>query len=379
MVDLSAAIARGDFRPGDQITSVGVLARRYQLSRPTILKALQPMMDDGTLRSVPSVGVFVGHTESTRPGCYLVLVDSRHANQIIATSPTVRAFEERITAHGGHSMALGSDAFLDESVRSALPTILGVFVYTGDQVGDVLATVDESVPVVSYLAGCAPPHALQGSRTTYVDIDNVSGGALATTELLRDGHRNIAFLGTHIDGHPAYPWSAQRAAGWAQTIRRHNPRASLRCFQPSHTSQDPFEVAINVAAGAVDEVLDFSACIGADDTVLMALARRLRESGVTQSRWPTMVGFEGLAEAQDLVTTSIRPRWEDLGIKAANHLFDASRGRPRPAGVIDRAQMTLISRPFVADPTLRLRAPRSLHAQAAPPRTARAQSPALRT
>ncbi|MFW6600027.1 GntR family transcriptional regulator [Propionibacteriaceae bacterium Y2011] len=350
VVELSAAIARGELRPGDPITSVGVLARRYGVSRPTVRKALRPLFDDGVLVSVPSVGVFVGHTESTRSGCYVALVDPSHVGRFVATSPTIHSFEERISTHGGRSLVLGNDAFLDEDLRSSIPgSVLGVFVFTGGRVGEVADAVAESVPVVSYLAGSAPPRELRGSRVTHVEIDNVTGGTLATTELLRDGHRDVAFLGIHADDGPddPFPWSAQRAAGWRQALRRHLPRVTPRCFQPSERIHDHHAASEHIAATAADAVLEQSACVGADDLVLLSLVRAWQRAGVPQSQWPTLVGFEGLAEAEQLLASSVRPRWDELGVKAADHLFDGSRGRPRRAGSIDHAGMILISRPLV--------------------------------
>lgn len=347
VVELRAAISRGKLAPGVQIPAASSLARRYQLSRPTALKALQPLIDDGTLRVVPSVGIFVAEPNHARSGCYVLLVESLRSVRWI-THAAVRGFEERITQRGGRSIVLDRPTLLNPSARALLPSMLGVFVFTEADVTDaVLDSLDASMPVVTYLAGSPPPPVRETNHLTHVDVDNVSGGSLATADLLRDGHHDVLFVGLHIDGQPHFPWSAQRAEGWAHTLRRHNPRSHLRCVQPSH--HDPQKAIRLAVEAAVEPALHHQAVVGADDLVMIELSRQLSASGIPSDRWPIMVGFEGLSEAADLVTTSVRPRWEQLGAKAADHLFDASRGRPRVNGTVALAPMSLVSRPFVAN------------------------------
>jgi DNA-binding LacI/PurR family transcriptional regulator len=47
----------------------------------------------------------------------------------------------------------------------------------------------------------------------------------------------------------------------------------------------------------------------------------LRVASVAQSRWPSVVGFDNLHEAEKTVLTSMRVPWEDLGRAAAHTLF----------------------------------------------------------
>ncbi|MEV0792551.1 GntR family transcriptional regulator [Kribbella sp. NPDC050459] len=347
VAELRAEISRGKLAPGVQIPAASTLARRYQLSRPTALKALQPLIDDGTLRVVSSVGIFVAEPSGTRSGCYVLLVESLRSIRWI-THAAVRGFEERITQRGGRSIVLDLPTLLDPSARSRLPAVLGVFVFTEADVTEaVLNALDTSIPVATYLAGAPPAAVREGRQLTYVDVDNVAGGSLATADLLRDGHTDVFFVGLHIDGQAPFPWSAQRAEGWARTLRRHSRRARLACVQPPR--HEPGKTIRLAAAAAVEPALQHSACVGADDLVMIALSQQLSASGIPSARWPIMVGFEGLPEAADLVTTSVRPRWEQLGAKAADQLFDGSRGRPHANGTVALAPMSLVSRPFVAN------------------------------
>lgn len=359
--DVVAAIGRGELAPGDQLPPLSTLTKRYDLSKPTVLKVLQPLITDGTLRSVTAVGIFVASGKVSRQGCHLFLVQStrlgkRHG---VPSRMAARAFEERISWHGGSALVLGTDAFLDPDVRRRLPPVVGAFSLTGGHLDEILALVDPDVPVVSYLAGAEPPQGPTDSRLSYVDVDNVSGGRLATGELARNGHRDVVFLGLHTEGTPYFPWSRQRAIGWRQAMHRHNPRAELLCLQPDRPPRrealtlrergaQSVRAAESVARVAVDRIPEGAACVGADDTVIAALVARLQERRVPVERWPAMVGFEGLSLVEQYVISSVRPRWDDLGMIAADRLVAVSRGRGGTTSPwVGLAPMVPISRPVL--------------------------------
>ncbi|MGD7705898.1 substrate-binding domain-containing protein [Microlunatus sp. Y2014] len=349
---LLSAIDRAELRPGDQIPSLTSLAKQYELSKPTVLATLQPLLDDGTLESVPSVGIFVAELHDRQPGCYVMVYQPRQPGEpAMAPLPTAaHGFEDRMAWHGGKSVVLGVQDFLRQQSQASLPTVHGVFAFAGVRLDEVLATLEPATRLVAYLGGRIPPGDPVDDRVSFVDLDNVSGGRLAAEQLLRGGHESIAFLGLHTPDNPYFRWSRMRARGWAEAVRRRRPRATLLCIRPEPAEgvgPEHYERALaEVARNAADRLDEFDACIGADDMVLIMLARELRRRGVPRDDWPAMVGFEGLSDAADLIVTSVRPRWADLGASAADHLI-MTPGDPRHPARVSEVAMTVVARPLV--------------------------------
>lgn len=344
LLDLTAAIARGDLAPGDRVDSGGDLARRYELSKPVVAATLTPLIDDGTLRIVPSVGTFVAASTHRANGTYVLVVSPEELGWL-STHPTATGFEERITLHGGRSVVTDTDTFLGSDLAGTLMPLLGLFVLSGGRVDELADAVDDGVPIVVYASGSREP---LDAEVGYVDVENVIGGRLAATELLSSGFSSVAFVGIHRAGSELHPWSRERAEGWEQVVRRSNPRAPLLRIEPRWDEPVAIRSRYLAATAAVPDILDCDACIGADDKVLMAIATELVRQGVPRDRWPAMVGFEALVRAENLVVSSVRPDWTMLGTMAADRLFDAARGRPQPIGATELAGMKLVRRPFAA-------------------------------
>lgn len=349
--DLVSSIERAELRAGDQIPSLVSLAKRYGLSKPTVLATLQPLLDDGTLCAVPSVGMFVGEVRDRRPGCYVMLTGpDRPGLEGPPLHNTSHGFEDRITWHGGACAVLTVDDYLTQHAAGSLPPVRGIFSFVAGSSTDILSTLDDFARLVVYLGGRRPPEGAEDDRVTYVDLDNVSGGRLAAEALLRSGHERIAFLGLHAPGVPHFGWSRQRAEGWETAMRRRQPRGDLVSIHPDPprgSGAGHYERALSqVASHAADQLPRFDACVGADDLVLTHLADELRARGIDRSLWPAMVGFEGLQSAEGYVLTSVRPRWTDLGRMAADHLVQGSTMR-RSLTRVSEVAMTVISRPLL--------------------------------
>lgn len=349
--DLRAAIARAELRPGDQITPLRELVETYKLSKPTILQALQPMVDSGVLRSVPSVGIFVASPENSREGCHVLLTPPVQENkeQTPLVYPVMHGFEERIASFGGHSVILSSADFLSATTQRALPPVLGVFSFMGGRDVEVDRLLPAQTPQVRYL-GAQPVPVERVESVSYVDLDNVAGGRLAAQQMLRNGFRDIAFLGVHTDGESHFPWSRLRESGWEEAIQRSHPDAEIVRIRPESGCGDApnYARAVElVARSAVKNLDKFSACVGADDFVLITLIRELREQNVPESQWPAMVGFEGLAGAEDYVVSSVRPRWAEIGSLAAEILCNRVNLPTATIPEVNLVSMTVISRPVL--------------------------------
>lgn len=337
VVDLVADISRGRLALGTAVPSVSCLAKRYGIGAPTVVQALRPLVDDGTLSVRPGVGYFVAGP--ARPNChYVVLVGSRQrAESWPVTRQLLRTFETQIAAMGGQADIREVDEFLAEHSPTD-PAPFGLFHFTGGRLDEVVARVGPATPLVRYLGGGSAPPPSSGGMIN-IDLDNVEGGRIATRQLLCAGHSAVAFIGIHTATGRRFPWSRQRAQGWLETMHRHQPRAPLLQVLPRQSAGPEvsdraaaIDARHQVAREAVHRLAEFSACVASEDLVLEALARELRAQRVPESRWPAMVGFERLVRLPSLVA-SVEPDWAGLGGRAAELLLGAARKRRPSPGV----------------------------------------------
>jgi len=64
---LNDEIARGQYRPGDQLPTEAQLSERFGVNRHTVRRALSAMAEAGTVRSKRGAGVFVRHQPTPYP------------------------------------------------------------------------------------------------------------------------------------------------------------------------------------------------------------------------------------------------------------------------------------------------------------------------
>ena len=64
---LSAAIARGHYRPGDRLPTEAQLSERFGVNRHTVRRALAALAEDGTVHARRGAGVFVRHRPTAYP------------------------------------------------------------------------------------------------------------------------------------------------------------------------------------------------------------------------------------------------------------------------------------------------------------------------
>ncbi|MGZ4594099.1 MAG: GntR family transcriptional regulator [Actinomycetes bacterium] len=118
---IESAIERGELRPGQRLDNEIDLADRYGLSRPTMRKAIEELVNKGLLVRKRGVGTQVVHGQVKRPvelsSLYddLSKSDQRPATRVVSLA-TVAADEEVATALG---IAPGSSVVAFERLRFA--------------------------------------------------------------------------------------------------------------------------------------------------------------------------------------------------------------------------------------------------------------------
>jgi DNA-binding LacI/PurR family transcriptional regulator len=353
--DLRRASSRGELKPGDMLPSSRDLAEKYQLSVGTILHELRALIDEGSLRAVPRVGIFVARPISPGGGLYLLL--TLDSSSPFAGAPHISrirmGFEQRVGEFGASTITLPAEAAIERRQAGALADLVGVLDLSAAPSAVSQWPADDRVERVTFNPGVSASSLRKKDAIDTIHFDDVDGGRQAATHLIDHGHRKIAFLGLHANGPgpDLYAYSRLREAGWREALAGVGENPSDLTFLPDREPRgydDDVRVAVEVALRLLPRP-DITGVVCADDHAALGLFTALRDSDVLPERWPAVVGFEDLPEARSYVLTSLRVPWEDVGRTAADVLCDRSAGRLTGPPQLFDVRMTLVSRVSTQD------------------------------
>ncbi|NEE04639.1 GntR family transcriptional regulator [Phytoactinopolyspora halotolerans] len=346
--DLRQACRDGRLHPGDMLPTVRELQEKYRLSPRTVTSELRKLVDEGLLRTVPRVGVFVADTASADPDSYLMLVQPRRRSGTMSTVDRVRfGFEERVTQLGAASATMEVDVALRRAEEGTLPPVAGAFLAMPDRGEDLLRIGDASTARVRWASIPMTPQ--DPTKTVdMVTVDHEDGGRAATQHLWQRGHRRIAFLGLHTPGRedPRYHWSALRMQGWREAMETFGERTDTIGFL-TDTPPASYEREVEATRESAHAVVlrrDVTAVVCASHNAALGLLAALRDAGVPPEGWPAMVSFEDISEAGDGILTSVRVPCEDIGREAAQILWERRHGRLTGPAEDRRLPMPVIRR-----------------------------------
>ncbi len=195
--DLRSSIRKGEFRPGQLIGSEHALARRENISRMTVRRASEMLVNEGLLERRPGKGLYVrAKNVATR------LVQIVAAN--LQWEPCLQIARGAQLAGRGVGMQVQlydahGDAELDAQVVRQLPA--------GPARGAIIISLHSTAFSEALYALRAQrfPFVLVDQRLRDIEVpsvtaDNHDGGQQAGRALLEQGHRRIAFIGDlHAD------------------------------------------------------------------------------------------------------------------------------------------------------------------------------------
>ncbi|WP_235866081.1 LacI family DNA-binding transcriptional regulator [Serinibacter arcticus] len=177
------------------------------------------------------------------------------------------------------------------------------------------------------------------SDSSWVDVDGAAGTAAATAELLRRGHRRIAYLGWPAGSDVGH----DRRAGWLTTMA-----AAGRTDEAVEvTSEDDIEEALDV----VEDLLRQrpTAIVCASDTLAVAASAVLNRRGLRPGPDVSVVGFDDTPAARALGIASVLQPLDQVAEACIAGLVAQLDGRPLPAeGVL--LPPLLVPRTTLADP-----------------------------
>jgi DNA-binding LacI/PurR family transcriptional regulator len=244
---LQRRIQSGVFQPGDRIPSDAELVKEFNVSRPTVMKALQALGRRGIVERRPGSGTYVSKMQ--RNG-------GRHFGLLIPGLGETEIFEPICAEMASCAQEISDHLLLSGSTpnRGASPENMGELAlemcrqYIHQKVAGIFVAPLELTPdmdrlnrqIIAALENARIPIVLldrdylphpERSRLDLVGIENRSAGHLITTHLLEQGCTRIAFV--------ARPQSANtidlRVDGFRDAFRaagRHHRDAIVRPCEP---------------------------------------------------------------------------------------------------------------------------------------------------
>lgn len=347
---IRADIRSGDLLPGMPLPSLRELGEQYGLSHSTVKTELEPLVAQGLLRTRPRAGFYVAGSDVGTSSDYYLMVGrdpSPGSLEWVKTEAIRRGFERAVSRNGGHVLCLRASEISSSDVQSSLPPIAGVFVFLA-RPATWNWTIPADCPQVHWDYVITEPIQAQ-ALADRLHFDDLDGGRLAASHLIRRGHRRIAFMALHTSPPTlAHQWSQERESGWRAAMRQAFPSDDLVSFHAMSSEMTPATKQADVSRRIAQRMLthrdSFDAVVASDDLCLASLVSVWRENDVPPPEWPAMVGFEGMPEVGNYVLTSVVPPWERLGESAGELLWQRRTGRVTGPPVERVVPMELASR-----------------------------------
>ena len=333
----------GVLRPGDALPTVRDLANRHNLSPATAQRVLRGLADEGVLQLRQGAGAFVGRLPHNSQRAFAVIFGedffAAHQSHL---HPVRNGFEAEIAQRGATALTLTPKTSGLSQVMGAVGTgelpIGGSFVFgsTNPDFNRSIAQIaaDLGGPHIFYVDN--PTSELHNHRrqSDTVHFDDFDGAAQAVRHLWERGHRDIALLAMHCARTPAtdFGWSRRREAGFRAAMAQLGAPAHV--FHPQSgplfsTSPEQRAFGMEAAGQLLPQLrqgkIDAIVCV--NQYALAGLSETVRQSGLPERKWPTLIAFDDEAQ-DDHLQSVIRLPWEELGRAAARALWQRSVGTP---------------------------------------------------
>lgn len=211
-------LASADPQNGKKLPTQEELAERFGVSRSTIVRALSKLVAEGYLHSQQGSGVYVADTPPRETGIkrLSLIVPDLHAPVVMAACRGAERRARRL----GYQVLLASSEFVIAHERELVEQhrragVKGIILYPvtrsrQELENDYLLRRHPEVPLVAMDIG------YEEWPCSRVQFDNYRLGYDMTQQLLRHGHRRIAFL--HISPDHLHSSIQDRRKGWETAL-----------------------------------------------------------------------------------------------------------------------------------------------------------------
>mgnify|MGYP000894764861 FL=1 len=323
--ELKRAVAQGEYAPGELVASEHELARKHGLSRVTVRRATDLLIEEGLLERRPGKGLFVREAEPEATKVVKVIVGN------LAWEPSVRVArgaQQVARKHGVEIQVCDAHGSQEEN----LATLMGL--PQNGASGAILMALHTAAfneAVVRIQAQEFPlvvidhhPHEV---AVPAVVADNYEGGALVGRHLAALGHTRVAFLGDC-----AASTVRARLDGFRDALAEAGvvlPRARVVDITPEDLLADWSEMVRQAADGLLGGPERPTAVFCSCDAVARACYRTCAALGLRIPQDVSLVGFDDdpLAEWLSPPLTTVRQPFTEMGQAAMRLLQERLAGR----------------------------------------------------
>jgi DNA-binding LacI/PurR family transcriptional regulator len=317
--------------------SIKDIAKAAGVSHSTVSRALRdsPLVNEETKARIQRLAHEMGYSPDARARS-LVMGQTRTVGVVVTTivdpfvTEVVQGIESTALEHDYTVLLCSSNAEPERevaAVKMLRSKRVDAVIVTSSRVGALYVEHLERIGVPIVLINS---HSEQGGRYTYsVSVDNKHGGQMATTHLIQQGHRRIAYISRPDD----YRSNRERLDGYHQALAE----ADIT-FRPS------LVVPATGRAGGGERALPAlmelqeppTAVFCYNDMTAIGLLRAAREVGLAVPQDLAVVGFDDILLASYVypsLTTIAQPKVE-MGRQAMHMALALMRAKdPSEEGI----------------------------------------------
>jgi DNA-binding LacI/PurR family transcriptional regulator len=352
--------------PGDKLPSIADLAGDHHVSHITVRSALAELSKMGYILSKPRSGIYVSPESvrrqhlAPRPAGWSPFSGAARGHLLesaviglIAVAPAydlaapdrwsyfnhhhisiLRGAEQAIGEAGGtgkythladwtqihRDFPIAAQAHLDDGVAAVIVVDIHNHPGLSDEVMRLVGRPGPPVVYVSSGETCAPPF--------HVYCDNRASGLLAGKHLLRQGYRDIVFVGP-LDNH----WVDERSEGVARAVADEGTGLRFRELpvKRDRLADSPVHDGILEAKDALlrsslEQLTGWPGIVAANDDAAMHLHHLLSAQGLTAGRDYGLIGFDDEPQVRSLGISSMCSPFGSLGRQAVLIALQAVKG-----------------------------------------------------
>ena len=190
--------------------------------------------------------------------------------------------------------------------------------------GLILMSLPPADEQVSRLVRSGVPTVLVDARhpkLPHIVVDDEAGGYMATCHLISLGHRRIAYLSDYLDT-PFHPSMRQRYEGYRRALKAAGvPFQEQYHVWDAHGRNEARKLAIRLLSLAEPPTAIFAA----SDTQAIGVLDAALEMGIHVPRDLSVIGFDGIRDAEYLKLTTVEQPLYDSGVLGATTLLSLLR------------------------------------------------------
>ncbi|MGI4789322.1 MAG: substrate-binding domain-containing protein [Janthinobacterium lividum] len=375
---LRANIASGLWPVGVMLPSRRDLAKSLGIDLRTLQRAIQPLLDDGTLKASGTRGTFVAKESLTEPLAGTAVpganfsIAFREATKTLTKPLVIGMIDcDFLNAHNNFVLPMSWNALIAQGVETKLSEYEVVCrAYDRFDVADtgpislsiaISKMIDEGVDGIVVCAmhnnrehpveDVFTSVDLQKTPTVFISwqsvpfpvpqvyYDSQAAGYKAAEHLITAGYRPITYVGSIRDR-----WSKLRLAGVKEAVRQSSlPETDLLTAASANRLQERLENYAAERGMALDAFCP--GIVGANDEYAYEALEVLRRAGLEPGTGFGAVGFDNSMGARRNGLTSLDPPMELLGKEAAGLVIKLIAGEKTPT------QIKAFSRLVVRDST----------------------------